>query len=248
MPTSTTNTVQDTLNWASAFIVQRPSAGVGGFANEPALTTANKILQTILAPPFRFPWNRVENSTITTSVGVTDYKISIPTFGWLEKATISNLAMTPTTVKEIEVFQVLAVESKQNQPQKVAPILDDNNGNITFRLMPAPDAPGATPTNYTVTLTYQNAPPVLPNLGALWAPIPDKYSFLYETAMLAHLQLMYSPQLYALNMEMFFKQLVGISEGLTETEKNIFLEDKLRELRMQTTELTGARQGKAVRQ
>lgn len=246
MPSSTTITVQQTLNWAAAFINQRPSSGVGGFANEPALTTANKILGTILAPPLKFPWNRVENATIVTSVGVTDYSKSIPAFGWLEKATITNSAMSPT-VKEIEVFQVLAIEPKQNQPQKIAPIFDDNNGNVTFRLLPAPDAPGVTPTNYTVTLTYQNAPPILSALSSLWAPVPDKYAFLYETAMLAHLQLMYSPQLYALNMEMFYRQLVGVSEGLTETEKNIFLEDKLRELRMQVTELAGARQGKGPR-
>lgn len=247
MPTSTTNTIQQTLNWAAAFINQRPSSGVGGFANEPALTTANKILQTVLAPPFRFPWNRAENSAIVTSAGVTDYVLALPSFGWLEKATITNPVMTPTTVKEIEVFQVLAKDSKQNQPQKIAPILDDNNGNITFRLMPPPDAPGQTPNNYTVTLTIQNAPLVVTSLTSLWAPIPDKYAFLYETAMLAHLQLMYSPQLYMMNMEMFYRQLVGVAEGLSETEKNIFLEDKLRELRMQVTELAGAKQGKGVR-
>lgn len=245
---SATITIQQTLNWVSAFIVQRPTSGVGGFANEPALTTANKILGTILAPPFKWQWNRFESTAITTTQGVTDYTQAISSFGYLEKASWTNPSNTPST-KEIEVFQVLAVEPKQNQPQKIAPILDDNNGNITFRLFPAPDFPGPTSgqNNYTLRLTCQASPTLVTALSQTWSPIPDKLSFLYETAMLAHMQLMYSPQLYALNMEMFFRQLVGASEGLTETEKNIFLEDKLRGLRMQTDELVGAQQGKGVR-
>lgn len=241
---ATTITIQQTLNWVAASIVQRPTTGVGGIANEPALTTANKIMATILAPPFRWAWNRFENSTIVTSPNNTDYRIAIPTFGWLEKATWTNAACTPAT-KEIEVFQVLAIEPKPNQPQKIAPIFDDNAGNVTFRVLPAADQPNGS--NYTITLTCQAAPILATSVSGTWAPIPDKLAFLYETAMLAHLQGMYSPQLYALNMEMFYRQLVGAAEGLSETERNIFLEDKLRELRMQTAELLGTRQGKGVR-
>lgn len=244
-----TPTVQQTLNWSAAFTVGRPSSGVLGFVNEPGLTTANKILATILAPPFRWQWNRVENSGLfTTTQGTSDYLVALSDFGYLEKATWTNPSNSPST-KEIEVFQVLAKDPRQNQPQKIAPILDDGNGNITFRVFPAPDFPGPTSaqTNYVVAGTYQKAPPLLTGLTQTWAPIPDKLAFLYETAMLAHLQGMYSAQLFALGMELFFRQLVGAAEGLSETERNIFLEDKLRGLRMQTEELLSVRQGKGAR-
>lgn len=248
MPASTTITIQQTLNWCAAFIVGRPSSGVLGFANEPGLTTANKIIGTILAPPFRWSWNRKENSSVTTAQGTTDYAVALSNFGYLERAVYANSALNPSQ-KEIQIYQekALSIEAKQGPPSWIAPIFDDDNGNVTFRVSPAPDAPGSPPANYNLTLTFQQSPVLVTALSQTWAPIPDKLAYLYETAMLAHLQGMYSAQLFALGMEMFFRQLVGAAEGLSETEKNIFLEDKLRELRMQSTELLGAQQGKRSR-
>lgn len=238
---ATTIKISDTLNWIAGLIVQRPTTGVGGVAGEPGLTSANKVMATILGPPFRWQWNRTEVSVITTGPGVPDYTKNLPTFGWLEKAWWTNAGMNPT-VKELEVFQTLGQEAKQNPPQKIAPILDDNAGNITFRLFPPPDQPQSS--NYQVTLQFQKAPVLAASVSGLWSPIPDKLSYLYETGLLAHMQAIYSPQLYAMNIELFYRQLVGAAQGLSETEKNIFLEDKLRELRMQTTELAGAQQPK----
>jgi len=136
----------------------------------------------------------------------------------------------------------LAKESKQNRPQKIAPILDDNQGNITFRILPAPDQP------YAITLEYQKGAPVATTLGSTtWAPIPDRYAFLYEAGLLAHLQGIYSAQLYGMGLEIFFRQLVGASDGLTETEKAIFLEDSLRIVRMQQNSALNTQQGKQSR-
>jgi|SRR5579859_1629826 len=235
--------IQDTLNWVAAFIVQRPTTGVNNIANEPGLTTAAKIIQTITAAPFKWAWNRAEASLTCTApannVGVTDYQKNLADFGFLEKATISGGGLNGPV--EIEVYQILAQDVNPDQVQKIAPILDDSGGNITFRLMPAPLQA------YTVTLTYQKAPQLPAGVNDFWTPIPDKYAFLYEQAMLAHLQGMYSPQLYLANMELFFRQLVGAAEGLSETEKNIFLEDKLRDLRTEANAVIGARRAKESR-
>jgi hypothetical protein len=241
---STTIQLQNTLNWVAAFIVQRLQAGVQGVANEPFLTGANKTMQMILAPPFKWSWNRAENSTITCIPGVTDYVISgLIDWGWLEKAYIFVPgAVAPTEpVYEIEVSQVLSRDTNQNRPQKVAPILDDNAGNITFRIQPAPDQA------YPVTLVYQKAALLATSLAGTWAPVPDRYSFLYEQAMLGLMQGIYSTQLYVANMEMFFRQLVGAAEGLTDTEKAIFLEDQLRILRTAQSAGISVQQGKTVR-
>jgi hypothetical protein len=241
MSSKTTITLQQTANWVAAFIVQRPTVGVGGTPYEPFLTSANKVMATILAPPFKWSWNREESSAISTTVGQTDYEIELENFGFLEKATISTASGSQPPAVEIEVVQVLASEAEQNRPFQIAPILDDNEGNITFRLLPAPDQ------EYTVNLTFQHAPLLASDLNGNWAPIPDKFSFLYEIGMMAHMQAMYSPQLYSFNMEMFFKQLVGAAEGLTETEKYIFLEDQLKQLRAQQYSGLGADMGKKSR-
>ena len=240
-----TNTIQNTLNWLTAFLVQRPTTGVGQVANEPALTSANYIMQTILAPPFRWEWNRKSTvSSITTVAGTSDYVVALSDYGWLEKATLVNAsapAGTPPNF-ELEVFEILAKDGKQNRPQKIAVLLDDNAGNITFRLFPVPDAV------YTVNLDYQKAPIFAVGLNVTWAPIPDKMAFLYEGGMKAQMQMMYNQQLGLSNLEIFFRQLVGAAEGLTEMEKAIFLEDALRPIRMRQSEMAAATQGKGVRQ
>jgi hypothetical protein len=244
MPSSITNTLQNTANWLTGFIVQRPTTGVGGNPNEPFLTSANYAMQTILAPPFRWEWNRTfALSAITTVVGQTDYPITLPTFGWLEKATLVNAAAVAPTPSnfELEVYEILAVDGTQNRPLKIAVLLDDNNGSITFRLFPVPDE------IYTVNLEYQRSPILASTLTGLWAPIPDKLSFLYERFMMAQMQMMYNQQLGLSNLEIFFRQLVGAAEGLTEMEKAIFLEDSLRPIRMRQDELQGAAQGKQSR-
>ena len=237
---ATTIKISDTLAWILAFTVQRPNTGVANIANEPGLTAANKIMQSIASPPFRWSWNRVENTSITTVIGTNDYVVALANWGWLEKATCTD----PVTgdIKEIEVSQVLAKDSTQNRPQKIAPILDDNAGNITFRMFPAPDQA------YPIVLTYQKAAVQATTLGSTtWAPIPDRYAFLYEQGMLALIQGMYSTQLYMANIEIFWRQLVGAAEGMTETEKAIFLEDQLRIIRTGQNSGLSVTQGKQVR-
>jgi hypothetical protein len=241
---STTITVQNTLNWLTAFIQQRPTTGIGGNANEPALTSANYIMATILQPPFRWSWNRTSAAAaITTVAGTADYPVVLSSFGYLEKAVLVN----PTPVGnqppnfELQIWEVLGTDGKQNRPLNIAKLLDDNQGNITFRLFPIPDQA------YTVNLVYQNAPPVLTSLNSLWSPIPDKYNFLYERGLLAMIQMTYNQQLALSNLEIFFRQLVAVSEGLDDEEKAIFFEDSLRTIRMRQTELQAAQQGKQAR-
>ena len=236
---NTTITLQQTLNWILAFTVQRPNTGVAGIANEPGLTCANKVMQTILSAPFRWMWNRNQVTYQFTGQGGTDFEKYIPDFGYLEKATV--VGGTPNA-REIEIVNVLAQESKQNPTGKICALFDDNAGNITFRVSPAVDL------NYEVVLTYQRSPIIVTSLsGTTWAPIPDRYAFLYEAGMLAHLSLMYSPQLYLANIEMFFRQLVGAAEGLTETERAIFLAEKIQQLQTQQFALVGAQQARQSR-
>lgn len=49
-------TLQNTINWALPFVQFRPLAI--GTSNEPAITIGNTVMQTILGPPFAWPFNR----------------------------------------------------------------------------------------------------------------------------------------------------------------------------------------------
>ena len=228
-----TNTITNTLQWASAYILNRPSSGVSGFPNEPALTNANLIMSTILAPPFAWQWNRAVEQ-FNTIVGQSDYFISAPFFGWLEKATITNVPNASPPIIELQISPLLAASGKQNRPFEICPVFDDNDGNLTFRLFPIPDQ------IYTVTLTYQKAPVTAIALTNTWAPIPDKYNFLYERAMLAQLHAMYDAATYAMEIQIFFRQLVGCSEGLSDVAKAIFLEDQLAQIRTQAAQMAAS--------
>ena len=318
---ATVNTIQGTINWAAAFILNRPPSGVAGTYQEPAITIANLLLSTILAPPFAWQWNRAV-TTVSLTQGTTDYSTSLPNFGWLETATVAYV--TPPTgsvvtpIKSIQIATMFPADSSadtQGTPWKICISNDDNAGNITFRVLPAPDQA------YTLTVTYQKAPvPVTSlfnttSLGAItsiaaasgftttytasggitgfanlpgtyinffgttipsgfrtspndglfyctaststtvtvqnqsgvvqagaagniysattWSPIPDKYNFLYERGMLAHLHGMYDSATYIQELQLFFRQLVGCSEGLDDTAKAIFLADRLEQLRTQ---------------
>ena len=239
-----TNTIQNTLNWLTAFLVQRPTTGVGQNANEPALTSANYIMQTIIAPPFRWEWNRKNTlGAITTIAGTSDYSVALADYGWLEKATLVDATPAGNTPPnfELEVYEILAKDGKQNPPRKIAVLLGDNAGNITFRLFPVPDKV------YTVDLQYQKSPIFATGLTATWAPIPDKMAFLYERGMQAQMQMMYNQQLGLSNLEIFFRQLVGAAEGLSEMEKAIFLEDSLRPIRTRQEEIANIAQAKQAR-
>lgn len=69
---SSSITLLRTMEWAKKLNFQRSSA-TGNFL-EPALTSANTVMQTIVGAPFTWRWNRVVTGFITT-VGQQDYTI-----------------------------------------------------------------------------------------------------------------------------------------------------------------------------
>ena len=245
---ATQTTIQNTINWCTAFLRQQPTTGVGQIPGEPTITIVNILMGIILGAPFKWEWNRVyAKKAIIVAQGNSDYQITLPTFGYLEKAILVN----PTAAKpdppnwELELYRVLGNDGQQSRPMKIATLLDDNAGNITFRLFPVPNQ------TYTVDLIYQQAPIFVPQNADLvntsWAPIPDKMAYLYQQGYRAQMQGMYNAQLYLAGMEMFYRQLVASSEGLTEMEKAIYLEDQLRALKTKAADLLTVQQAKGAR-
>lgn len=210
---SSTITLESTLDWAQAFLKFQPIDVEGG-SLEPFLTNANMVLQTIVGPPFRWAWNRA-TTTFTTAAGTQDYNKAVSDFGFIEKAWFTN----GTTTKEIPgIRMVLGGSLEQLQPNAIAAQLNDNAGNITFRLNAAADA------IYTVTVAYQKKPALMTSLASTWAPIPDEYGYLYNRGFLAA-ELSHGEDPRAqMEGQKFAAALLGASEGLDETQKNAFLE------------------------
>jgi hypothetical protein len=210
---SSTIQLQNTVNWASTFIeFEVPTLGT---ANEPSITSANTVMQTILGPPFKWSFNRA-TVPFTTTGGNQDTKVAVSNFGFIESASATS---GNTTFAFKEVKQELTIGTEPARPQSIAAQFDDNAGNITFRCLPVPDKA------YVVTVTYQQAPPALFSaLSTTWTPIPDKYSYIYNYGFLALTMAYDDDPRFPLFNQKFVAHLLGTQQGLTETERNLFID------------------------
>lgn len=198
-------------------------------ANDPAFSNADWVKQFILSPPFAWRWNRTgttspQTPTFQTQIGITDYTVFLPTFGWLEKA-VAYDTNNGFAAYELQVGLNLGRENTTNQASRISTQYDDNQGNITFRIFPAPDQ------IYNIGLEYQNAATLFTSVENTWAPIPDYLSFLYNTGFIAKGYDYTNDSRYQGQMQMFLQDLVSASEGLSESEKNIWLTDRLNSMR-----------------
>lgn len=80
-----TKTLQNSIDWVRPFL--NWANLTIGTNNEPAFTSGNQTLQTIVGPPFVWPWNR-NTASFYTVVGTQDYNAALSDFGFLETATI----------------------------------------------------------------------------------------------------------------------------------------------------------------
>jgi hypothetical protein len=194
-------------------------------SNDPALSNADWVRQFLLSAPFGWRWNRVTTG-FTCTVGQTDYQESVPDFGWIEKAYITDPSDGARTT-ELEVSMNLAVESTPNLPARISPVFEDGSGDVTFRVFPAPAQ------EYIVTVTYQKAAPIFQSTSETWAPIPDYMSYLYNLGFLAKTYEYINDPRYLPTMQLFLQSTVSANQGLTETQKSIFLLDRMDLLRQQ---------------
>jgi hypothetical protein len=205
---------------------------------DPGLSNADWVLQTILAPPFAWPWNRntalPTQPTFTTKIGVTDYKVSLPTFGWIEKATGYD---PDNGYKAFELLNELIVagETLPNQPTRIAKLLEDNEGNITFRLFPPPDK------IYNIVVEWQGAAQLFTSLTQTWYPIPDYLNYLVQEGFFSRAYEYFGDPRFQAAYQIFMTNLAAASEGLADTEKNIWLEPRLNIMRQTSAAQAGKR-------
>lgn len=190
--------------------------------NEPALTAANLTKQTILGPPFTWPWNRdtfVVEIPVVDNLGnpmtpPQDYVVPMPRFGFLEKVWLTN---SKGEVKEIKIVLGLAQESVKQRPVSIAAqYVSDTDGTVTLRLNTVPEQA------YTLSGFYQKAAVLMTSLASSWAPIPDNLSYIYDWGFLFHVSMLTKDARTAMFAQRFVAHLLGAQDGLTATQRNIF--------------------------
>ena len=217
MPASSSKTILGSLEWCKRFIFQRPTA-MGNFL-EPAVTSVNTVIQTMLGAPFRWRWNR-QVVTFSTVIGQQDYTVPC-NLGWIENASVQWLDTNDSTLKwkEMAMKIDLALDSASSRPHSISAQGDDLNGNITFRLMPVPDAV------YPISITVQQKPTLITSVNQTWTPIPDEFGYIYNYGLLALLFMYADDARFTVTSQKFVAHLLAANQGLSDTERNIFLND-----------------------
>jgi hypothetical protein len=202
--------LQQSIAWAKSFLKYRPlDAGQNG---EPALSSANTILQTILSPPFSWRWNR-SVVKFTTEANQPDYAISCPNLGFIELATVDGF--------EMAVEDTLAAATETDRPRFISTVLDNGSGEVTFRLTPCPDDA------YPVVVTAQNAAPLMTSTLSTWGPIPDSMIFVPHWGFLSMMAIYCDDPRAPMFAGKFVSTLLSVSEGLKEEDKALFAEQWL---------------------
>jgi hypothetical protein len=212
------------FNWAASTNVQSGWLTVDDAGNSQQVTTAGTT--GTVAPT----WNHTSGGTtdesghagtaVWTNLGSINETVSQTyTFAWMETVAAQDVSLSVPKWFEIETKLVLGSDSAQSRPRYIAAQGDDGAGNITFRMMPVPDAA------YPIALTIQQKPPLFTGLNQPWSPIPDEFSRIYTWGFLSLMYLFADDARFTVANGKFVSQLLGASEGLTETQRNIFLEN-----------------------
>ena len=211
-------TLQAVMNWAEPFLKNQETTTSN---LEPALTSGNKVLQRLLSAPFRWRWNR-GTVTFPTVVQldpptVTDYTVAMPDFGFFEDAWVVDPTGTSFPLEGRLSLPMDTSAMSVTRPTLIAPQIDDNAGNITWRLKNGPDQP------YDVVISYQKKPIILPCTAYTFAPVPDEFAFLYQAGFLKEMSLLVNDSRYPIFAKEFASIILGLQDGLDEQAKAIFL-------------------------
>lgn len=173
-------------------------------------------------------WTNRGSAGTSTSLLLSD-------FGWLERAGLGDQA--GTFIHELQVSLDLGEELTKDRPIRISAFLDDDSGHITFRLLPVPDV------IYNVKLHYQAAAPVFTSSTDSWSPIPDFFSYLYNQGFLAKAYEFNNDDRFPISMQMFVRQVIAANAGLSESQVNIFLSDRLNTMRQSESTMGTTKSG-----
>jgi hypothetical protein len=212
-------TVQQTIYVAQSYTEGSPLAAWTG--NEPATSIANYIQYMIGNAPFTWGWNRNENGLTSTVAGVQDYVLPLTDFSFLEKVTLTDSTGAVENVSNVYNTAALGLgnlvnSAKWNRPEYVCVKAVTFGTNVTLRFQAVPDQ------IYKITATYQKLFTPL-TTASNWG-IPDQYMDIYNNLFLGEAMAVVDDARSQLYRQRGVMALLSKAEGLTEMQKNDFLE------------------------
>lgn len=154
-----TVTIADTQEWAKRLSWNRNS-GIGN-ALQPALSSANMVMQTVLGPPFSWWWNS-QSLSFTCATG--------PATSTITNVVIASKVATLTTVNTWTANQQLLVSGVTTATQlngQLLTVLTASGTQITAAVN-LPDYATAGDTGMLTALTTQDYPINIPNFCTLF--------------------------------------------------------------------------------
>jgi hypothetical protein len=215
-------TVQNAIDFAQPFVEYIPPSA--GNNNNPALSIANMIQNMVTSPPFTWGWNRNEDHATSTVAGTQDYVCALTDFGFLEKITLKDTNGNLYDVSDIYNTAALgignATTAKCARPNSAAVISVTYGTSFKLRFLAVPDAV------YVVYQTYQKL--VTPMAALTGTPgtwtIPDQYQDIYFNLFLGEIMAFADDARSQLYRQRGVLSLLAKAEGLSELQKNLFLE------------------------
>ena|SRR5271166_1502350 len=145
--------LQQTINWTKTFIQYSPlQAGLG---QEPAVSIASMIRNSLLNPPMTWQFNRNEQ-TFATVVGTQDYTEAFSDLAFVEKVSLTDDQGNIWEIKDVYNNSALSPSAEQARPNAMSvesSSIISSALNYKLRFMPVPDKV------YTVTVVYQKLAP-----------------------------------------------------------------------------------------
>lgn len=213
---ASTLTIQDSVTYCRT-LIKNQRMNINNY--EPGMSSARNILALMLAPPFRWRFNRNSFSQLIDGAGGQEYSVYLPQLGWIEKQ-----ALEDTTSGEIIGLGgavELITSSTIRCPKLVAPVYDDNAGNITFRFDSVPDK------QYNAVFDYQMKPPLLTGWSQTFGPVPDEFCNIFNKWMLSEAALIVNDARFEIWRREAVFGLLQRQDGLDEQFVNMFLEQML---------------------
>ena len=207
------NDLQYTIDMITPFC--RYMAADIGVDNQPIVGIASTVRNIMLAAPMTWKFNRATYSFPITA-GTQDYEVAVPSFGFLEKATLENAAGSMWAIQDIKNNEALGESTTQARPTAIAVQNDDGSGTYTFRLSAVPEAA------YTVNLVYQMGPTQFTEPTDPWSPIPDAFSDIYNNLCLGYYMDSCQDPRAAQYISRGIAGLLARAQGLTSLDKALF--------------------------
>lgn len=189
------------------------SAALDGILLEVVTASATQFTANVNLP------NSSDTTGLFTSITTQDYIVAGSIFSHIQHASVLDLDSTgaPTKWMQLTVKNDLSLESSQNRPEFIGALSQDANGNVKFRVFSAPDK------KYPVSVRTQLAAPQVTSMNQTWAPLPDFLQYVYDWGFLALMWQFSDDPRAAYANNQFKAALLGRQEGLSEEQKNIFL-------------------------